>query len=449
VILPLTPCPQGISPVLMGPSNIGQALRAPNTDGNVHGRSRATRSSTAAKNAAVRDRNQCIVSGAEKPVEVAHLIPLTCAGNSSPTGAVFPPFLRLLHMFAGSEVRQNLVNYLGLESDDSSTPGNSRSQKKINRLENLMTLTRNIHGFWDTGIIILQPVGDPLAVFDTRNSALLTDYEVTFSFVPGHQRPSPTIGWDQTTLVQEAPLATLQLSEDEDPGLDTICLMRGIEIPPPLPAINPSNSSATQPPPLMQPSGRRNMQFQRLITGSKIRLTTSDPVKYPLPHPDLLRLHAALTRVVRCTAAAEPEIPKDYSDSDGESSTIELGWELDNEDLLPSLDTVPRPHNSMQVNPQSSPPGSSKSDAAARSVKGDISPHMLPLKRSSVWEYITSLPSPPTSSPCDQDAPGRKRQRSPSVPRSASLAGKRTGKTRVRTPSVASSGVATSGVGYL
>ena len=53
-----------------------------------------------------------------------------------------------------------------------------------------------------------------------------------------------------------------------------------------------------------------------LTTGIVVRLVITDPAKRPLPHPDLLRLHAALSRVVRCAAAAEPKITG--YDEDGE-----------------------------------------------------------------------------------------------------------------------------------
>ena len=36
-----------------------------------------------------------------------------------------------------------------------------------------------------------------------------------------------------------------------------------------------------------------------LQTGFTLTLTTPDPVEYPLPHPDLLKIHASLMRVAR------------------------------------------------------------------------------------------------------------------------------------------------------
>ena len=40
-----------------------------------------------------------------------------------------------------------------------------------------------------------------------------------------------------------------------------------------------------------------------LQTGFTFTLTTPDPVEYPLPHPDLLKIYAALMRVARAAGA--------------------------------------------------------------------------------------------------------------------------------------------------
>lgn len=60
----------------------------------------------------------------------------------------------------------------------------------------------------------------------------------------------------------------------------------------------------------------------RLQTGFIFSLTTPDPVHYPLPHPDLLSLHAALMRVAR--AAGAVAIEEDEWDSSYED---DLGWQ--------------------------------------------------------------------------------------------------------------------------
>jgi len=42
----------------------------------------------------------------------------------------------------------------------------------------------------------------------------------------------------------------------------------------------------------------------RLQTGFTFSLTTPDPLHYPLPHSDLLSIHAAIMRVARAAGAA-------------------------------------------------------------------------------------------------------------------------------------------------
>ncbi|KAF8457670.1 hypothetical protein BGX38DRAFT_719450 [Terfezia claveryi] len=103
-------------------------------------------------------------------------------------------------------------------------------------------------------------------------------------------------GWDPSTLIQLAPISSLQFSESEDPLLQGICIMRRTNIVPPLPSA--PGTEAKEPTP----------KWKKLRTGAVIRLVTNDSVKYLLPHPDLLSLHAALSRVVRCAAAAGPEM---------------------------------------------------------------------------------------------------------------------------------------------
>ena len=204
---------------------------------------------------------------------------------------------------------QKMTDYLGLRD-----VAVGASQQKINRLENLMTLNKNVHRYWDTGKIILEPVGDPLAVFESPNASptpILRHYDVIFSYLPSHRRPSEASGWDHNTLVQAVPIPSLQYSEDEDPILNGIYIVR------------------------LGEGGQIRQQRgppQEVVTGMRIRLMTLDPVKYPLPHPDLLRLHAALSRVVRCAAAAEPEQFGDGGDD--EEADVELDWEMAPYDCL-------------------------------------------------------------------------------------------------------------------
>lgn len=132
------------------------------------------------KNVAIRDGNRCVLPRITDPLEVAHLIPLACVSSSNDVGRDQPAFLSLLHMFAGSETTDKITDYLGIKNSTLAMTG--ASQRKINRLENLITFNKNIHRHWDTRKIILEPVGDPLVLFDASQDAFLTEYEGTFSF---------------------------------------------------------------------------------------------------------------------------------------------------------------------------------------------------------------------------------------------------------------------------
>ncbi|RPB21774.1 hypothetical protein L211DRAFT_888700 [Terfezia boudieri ATCC MYA-4762] len=317
--------------------------------------SKTNRSSTAAKMATIRDQHRCVISLYADPLEVAHLVPLSCFNNSNDFHRTQPAFLSLLHIFAGEETKQRVLDYLGLENTSGSIeskPGGA-THLKINRMENLMTLTRDLHRWWDTGKIILEPVGDPLSIFATGGAnVLLTHYDVVFSFVPSHRPPSQKTGWDPSTLIQLAPLSSLQFNENEDPLLQEICIMRRTTIVPPLPSA--PGTEAKEP----------TREWKQLRTGTVIRLVTNDPVKYPLPHPDLLSLHAALSRVMRCAAAAGPEmldLEEDDELSDGSVDAQEDDYSIQEEPQIP-----------------------------------DRKPH-----ENRVWGFLNSLPSPTSYSPLD------------------------------------------------
>ena len=109
----------------------------------------------------------------------------------------------------------------------------------------------------------LTPVGDPLSI-----PAPLTQYQCTFHWLPKHSPSSATIAGGASVLD-----CGTQLTEAEDEQLSSTAIF--------------------------------NTEIHRLIrSGDLITLSTDDPQNKPLPHPDLLRLHAALARVVRCAAQA-------------------------------------------------------------------------------------------------------------------------------------------------
>ena len=90
-------------------------------------------------------------------------------------------------------------------------------------------------------------------------------------------------GWDMTQVM----VAGSPMSETEDPTLEGIFLHRD------------------QVQHVHQPRLPRTLGYLPLQTGFVFTLRTADSVTHPLPHPDLLTLHAAIMRVCRAAGASE------------------------------------------------------------------------------------------------------------------------------------------------
>jgi len=122
----------------------------------------------------------------------------------------------------------------------------------------------------------LTPVGDPLST-----PPPLTRYQCTFHWLPKYSPSHATSAGGVSVLD-----CGTQLTEAEDEQL------RGSIV-----------------------YDTLNGRFLR--SGDLVTLSTDDPVKRPLPHPDLLRLHAALARVIRCAAQAY-DGDEEENEEDGE-----------------------------------------------------------------------------------------------------------------------------------
>ncbi|KAF8460434.1 hypothetical protein BDZ91DRAFT_739319 [Kalaharituber pfeilii] len=234
----------------------------------------AHRSSQASRLAKVRDHNACLLTHRQLGLHAAHIFPY----SAGPTGNARPNLMRLLQMFVGEGVAERITAYL------LSSPENS-VRTRINRLENLLTLAPSEHMLWDRCLIVLEPIGDPLSIFETNPNALLTRYTVRFSCLSKNVA-NPT-----------APGAVPDLTQVLDPGT------------PLSHAQDPDIQSAW----VFDASRGRLLQ-----DGDEIVLETEDATRYPLPHPHLLILHAALARLVRCAAAASPEEDEWEYSSQGE-----------------------------------------------------------------------------------------------------------------------------------
>ncbi|KAF8422265.1 hypothetical protein EV426DRAFT_606743 [Tirmania nivea] len=228
------------------------------------------RSHTQTQRALFRDKSTCILTGHKTALnEVAHIFPYSL-GRKNPVHtrslSTYKPNLHsFLLLFAGESITSSLEKYLLSVSRSR----NGTFWTNINRLENLLTLTPLLHRMWDQCMFTLTPIGDPLA-----SGGDLDAYDVAFHWLPRHRQSA------HPDLSQVLDITT-QLTEAEDEEISTSWLIN-------------------------------QRKGERLISGSIFHLQTPDPKVYPLPHPDLLRLHAALSRVVRCAGASGEKQGDDY-----------------------------------------------------------------------------------------------------------------------------------------
>ncbi|KAF8464683.1 hypothetical protein BDZ91DRAFT_764022 [Kalaharituber pfeilii] len=263
------------------------------------------RFSTATAEAKVRDNSRCVVSQDRSPV-VAHIVPYSLGSHPGPLSSSRPNVFKLLTFFAGPTLVQRLSDYL-------LAPAGSAGRTRINRLENLICLGHRNHFYFSRGYFVLEPVGDPLATL-TRPGDLLHSYEVRFAWVPRHRPRLPVVErgeggdedgdeqeydeqddqWDLTQVLDPG----VQIAEEEDEDLYTYHVHR---VPP---RSHRSHYNLRRLPPVL------------VRTGDVFTLSTNDPHRHPLPHPDLLRLHAAMMRL--CRAAGSMAYEDDSFDEFGE-----------------------------------------------------------------------------------------------------------------------------------
>ena len=132
-------------------------------------------------------------------------------------------------------------------------------------------------------MITLTPVGDPLET--TTDSAGLEAYDVIFEVLPRHKRGKYL---DLSEISGENVGVRMLESEDDEVSTTYVYDWR---------------------------LGRR------LVSGMIIRLETRDARQWPLPHPDLLRLHGAVARVVRC-AGASGERELEFEDDEEQEDRV-------------------------------------------------------------------------------------------------------------------------------
>ncbi|KAF8417688.1 hypothetical protein EV426DRAFT_356126 [Tirmania nivea] len=390
------------------------------------------RSGKSTKDALLRDNSRCVLTNRVEPmVEVAHIFPVAVSPNPAPC----LQFMSLLRAFGGVETAGRVAQYLGLEvaresaavehpvtasdvrsmSDTSALESSTgvvvvspvtsilpAAKLPINRLENVMTLSTEAHKLFGNGIIILEPIGDPLTMFDmpinatttsnpdTMNTTgpLLTSYDILFSYLPSHPSSSE---WNLTSFCTPNPLFTLQHTEESDPKLAECELMRN-----PLPIDGESRAARR---------GRREF----LATGTKLTMTTSDPIRWPLPHPDLLRLHAGLSRVVRCAGGGSTG-DHVLGEEDEMVDEVVLGSELSCGDALEESvrDELPLAEGGISAPYSVGLGGDGITHGGVTIPKDWDAGNGTPGTFEKVLRYLSGLPSPGMSSPRKSPPPAKK-----------------------------------------
>ncbi|KAF8457405.1 hypothetical protein BGX38DRAFT_1157978 [Terfezia claveryi] len=182
----------------------------------------------------------------------------------------------------------------------------SDPETRINRLENLICLSPDNHNRFGRGLFVLEPVGDPLA--GLGDDGQLWSYEVKFSWFPQNKPPQATRRWDLTQVLDPG---VQQLEEEDETIANAVLYRRRRQL----------RARVRQ--------GRDANSFS-VETGLVFPLTTTDPVTHPLPHPDLLVLHAAVMRVVRAAGASiTPEMGDWAFDDDGSDTPVLEGVQED------------------------------------------------------------------------------------------------------------------------
>ncbi|RPB22939.1 hypothetical protein L211DRAFT_884254, partial [Terfezia boudieri ATCC MYA-4762] len=238
-----------------------------------------------------RDNNSCVLTCRLQP-QVAQIVPFSLERLGGPLQQTMPNIETFLRVFAGPTVVRKLEQYL-LQGHS------SRNQIiEINRVENLLCLAPDAHYYFGSGYILLEPVGDPLAGIQ-RSTDVLSSYDVRFSWLTGNRPGAGVRGgsdlqedaWDLTQVLDPG----VPMSEDSDPDISGFGLARFR---------------------LQQSRRPRLLRPQALQTGFIFTLTTDDPVHHPLPHPDLLVLHAAVMRVCRAAGMSEPVYDEEWDFAD-------------------------------------------------------------------------------------------------------------------------------------
>ncbi|KAJ6262735.1 hypothetical protein Dda_1292 [Drechslerella dactyloides] len=222
-----------------------------------------------------RDGAKCVLTSSTAWVEACHIIPYRLGfrklkGTRSSDKLDFWAMLQmLLPAVDYTRVHDFLIGF-------------SDGISRINRLENMLSLSTEHHKGFGAGRFILEPL---------RETITPTGYQARFCLLPALRSDSQLFKVDRQA--RAIPLEIPQVyTQSEDPHL------RGQAF------VNP-------------------FKRQFIEDGDLISLSTIDPAEYPLPNPDLLELHGILSRIARMAGRGlmEPDAYDDEELGPGEIAT--------------------------------------------------------------------------------------------------------------------------------
>ncbi|KAH0563424.1 hypothetical protein GP486_001999, partial [Trichoglossum hirsutum] len=230
-------------------------------------------------------RDGCCVVTSEPPsqCEVCHILPYS-VGKSQARSTI--DLWTVLEMFWGSVRTANVKELIfGLEYQDST------AKTLVNRLYNVLTLSRNAHGYWADGLFVLEPYPDDGAHDQHTQRAV-------FRWI--YPNESSRIGPGSFTDIDIA---------DATPALRTDLTGDGHRV------------------------VLFNLDTNQLVQdGDIVTFHTHDPITHPLPSRELLWLQCFLVRVLRMAGRAGWDMREmNYSDSDIDS--VRTGDDLESKSL--------------------------------------------------------------------------------------------------------------------
>ncbi|KAF3905099.1 hypothetical protein ABW21_db0200811 [Orbilia brochopaga] len=228
------------------------------------------RSGTAAMKARKRDNDACILTHSAGCLEACHIIPYSVAKTQG--DKVESAFWKFLKAYLPEEDYNRVIDFIfGVSSDD-------MNRTNINRLENLICLDSSVHHRFNEGWITLHPI---------EGTFTPSSYSVRLEFITSRR---PVENLEKGTNSVGFPWRIGEhLNVQDDPTLQGFAFF--------------------------------DLKSQALLKdGMAIEISTPDPVQLPLPSPGLLRLHAAISRIVRMAGRSIDDTLFGFEDVDDDES---------------------------------------------------------------------------------------------------------------------------------